>query len=287
VARTRTTTRRARRPAWTIAVLVLASITIITLDYRGDLHGSFSGVRRGAHDLVAPVQRGVDGVLRPVGDFFAGAVNYQSVQADNARLREQLGAAQRQLLEHQAQRRQLQQLLQLTHLSWVGSIPIVTAEVSENNTSDFSSTVDLDKGTADGVAVGMPVVGGSGLVGRVEQVWTHGCTVQLINDESSAVSVRYGKGGATALVSGRGDDQPLEVDFVPLGTKLAPGTLLVSSGLQGDLFPSGIPVARVRSSTASSSEAYETVDANPVADLANLQFVDVLQWTPSAVPVGA
>jgi rod shape-determining protein MreC len=285
VARTRKT-RRARRPTWTIAILVLASITIITLDYRGNLHGGFTSLRRGAHDLFSPVQRGVDGVLRPVGDFFAGAVNYHSAQSENARLQAELNRYRRLAAEHQAQVRELQQLDRLTHLPFVGAIPYVTAQVTLNSPSDFASTVELDKGTADGVGVGMPVVGGAGLVGQVEQVWTHGCAVQLIDDETSAVSVRYGVHGATALVSGRGDDQPLEVDFVPLGTKLAPGTLLTSAGLQHDAFPPGIPVARVRSSSASSSQAYETVTADPLADLGNLQYVDVLQWTPPPVPPG-
>jgi rod shape-determining protein MreC len=287
VARTRTTSRRARRPTWTIAILVLASITIITLDYRGNLHGGFTSLRRGAHDLFTPVQRGVDGVLRPVGDFFAGSIHYRSVQEQNAALRAELGRYQRQANSHQAQVDQLQQLLRLTHLPWVGAIPVVTAQVTAESPSDFASTVDLDKGTAQGIAVGMPVVGGAGLVGLVTEVWKDGCTVQLINDVNSAVSVRYGPQGATALVSGRGDDEPLDVGNVPLGTALPKGTLLTSAGLQHDLFPPGIPVARVRSSSASSSAAFETVDADPLADLANLQWVDVLQWLPPPVPAGS
>jgi rod shape-determining protein MreC len=287
VARTRTTSRRARRPTWTIAILVLASITIITLDYRGNLHGGFTSLRRGTHDLFTPVQRGVDGVLRPVGDFFAGAIHYRSVQEQNAVLRAENGRYQREALAHQSQLNQLQQVLRLTHLPWIGSIPYVTGQVTDVSPSDFASTVDLSVGTADGVAKGMSVVGGAGLVGLVTEVWTHGCTVQLINDQSSAVSVRYGTGGATALVSGRGDDSPLEVDYVPLGTMLAKGTVLTSSGLQHDLFPPGIPVARVRSSTASSSAAFETVQADPLADLSNLQWVDVIQWLPPPVPAGS
>jgi len=288
VARTRRRpSRRLRRPRWTIAVLVLASITIITLDYRGSLHGGINGLRRGAHDVFSPIQSGVDSVFRPIGSFFAGAVHYQDVQTENAKLRAQLGRDQREMLARQSQLNELAQLIKLDKLSNALAIPPVTAQVTAQSTSDFSNTVDLDKGSADGVGKGMPVVGGAGLVGTVIEVWKHGCTVQLINDTSSAVSVRYGREGATAIVSGQGDDVALDVDYVPLGQKLPKGTLFTTSGLQHDLFPPSIPVAVVESSSASSSAAFETVTARPLADLDNLEFVDVLQWYPPPVPAGS
>lgn len=267
-------------------MLVLASITIITLDYRGNLHGSIQSLRSGAHDAISPVEGAVDAVLRPVGGFFAGAIHYQSVETQNGKLRAQLGRYQREVLGRQSEMDELAQLQKLDRLANALALPSVTAQVVSNNVSDFANTVELDKGSADGVGQYMPVVGGAGLVGRVVQVWKHGCTVQLVNDENSAVSVRYGRAGNTALISGRGDDVPLEVDFVPLGESLRKGTLFTTAGLQHDIYPPGIPVATVVSSSASSSAVYETVTARPLADLTNLGFVDVLQWYPPTVPAG-
>ena len=59
----------------TIGLLVLASIAIITLDYRGQAHGVISGAKRGAHDAFSPLQRGVDDIARPLGSFLSGAVH--------------------------------------------------------------------------------------------------------------------------------------------------------------------------------------------------------------------
>ena len=45
------------------------------LDYRGQAHGVISGAKRGAHDAFAPIQHGVDALVRPVGSFLSGAVH--------------------------------------------------------------------------------------------------------------------------------------------------------------------------------------------------------------------
>ena len=80
----------------TIGLLVLASITIITLDYRGDAHGVISGAKRGAHDAFAPVQRGVD-ARRPTRSAasWPAPCTAATSQDQNAKLRREVGALQR------------------------------------------------------------------------------------------------------------------------------------------------------------------------------------------------
>ena len=76
-----------RRPRLTIGLLVLASITIITLDYRGDAHGEIASLKSGASDAFSPVQRGVDAVTHPIGSFLAGAFNGGELEEENGKLR--------------------------------------------------------------------------------------------------------------------------------------------------------------------------------------------------------
>jgi rod shape-determining protein MreC len=280
VARTRRA-RRNRNVRVTLLLLVLASISIITLDYRGHANGLTSGLRRVANDAFTPIQRSVDAVTHPIGSFLAGAVNAGSIQQQNARLRAELGLLQRQGLSRQDQAAQLRALQQLLHLPFAGTIPTVTASVIGLNTSDFASTITLDVGRGRGVAVGMPVVGGAGLVGQVIDAWSTGCTVRLVTDVRSAVGARYGPTGGLALVQGAGSDQPLDVLYIAPGTQLQRGEVLTTSGLQQAQFPPGIPVATISSFTASASSTQESVTAKPVVDLDELQYVDVLLWQPT------
>ena len=276
-------TRRARRTRnirVTLLLLVLASITIITLDYRGHANGIISGLRRGANDALTPIQRGVDAVTHPIGSFLAGAANAGAIQQQNARLRVEIGRLQGQALARQGTAAQLHTLEELVHLPFAGGIPTTTGEVIGLNTSDFASTVTLDVGRDRGVAVGMPVVGGAGLVGQVVDSWSTGCTVRLVTDVRSAVGARYGPTGALALAQGTGSDQPLDILYIAPGTQLQRGEVLTTSGLQQAQFPPGIPVATISSYTDSGSSTQESVTAKPVADLDELEYVDVLLWLP-------
>ena len=192
-------TRRARRArrGMTIGLLVVASIAIITLDYRGQAHGVISGAKRAAHDAFAPLQRGVDALARPVGSFLSGAVHGGDLESQNAKLQREIGALQRQTLQTQAVRNSLRALERLNRLPWGEGIPTVIAQVTALSPSDFAATVQLDKGSSSGVAVGMPVVGGAGLVGQVIEVWSSGCTVRIITDVNSSVGVRFGSAGTS------------------------------------------------------------------------------------------
>ncbi len=274
-------TRRARRVrrGLTIGLLVVASIAIITLDYRGQAHGVISGVKRDAHNAFAPIQRGVDAVAHPVGSFLSGAVHGGDLEAQNAKLRREIGALEQQTLMTQATRNQLRALQRLDQLPWLGGIPTVTAQVTALNSSDFAATVQLDKGSTNGVALDMPVVGGAGLVGQVIEVWSSGCTVRLVTDVDSSIGVRFGSGGNLALVEGSGLGRPLAVNLVAPGTALHRGEILTTSGLQHAQYPADIPVARITSDSSTPSATQESVSAQPVANLSDLEYVDVLQWS--------
>lgn len=263
-------------------MLVLLSITIITLDFRGDLRGTITGARRSATDAVAPLERVVDDVLHPVGSFLAGAVDYGSLEQQNAKLRFDLARRDAAVEQLRSVRQTLRTLSTLDKLPWadVAALPTVTAEVIGQNASNFEATVVLDKGSVQGVGVGMPVVDGSGLVGRVVQVDSGQCTVELITDVRSVVSVTLGTSGTLATVVGDGPGNPLEVQYVAPTTHLRRGMVLESSAEQLGAYPAGIPVARVTTFRASASATTQSVQARPAADLSNLSYVDIVQVEP-------
>lgn len=260
---------------------MVASVAIITLDYRGEGHGAISWAKRGAHDALSPVERGVDDLVRPVGSFLSGAVHGAAVESQNQKLSRELGALQRQVDAEQAMENTLRTLETLDHLRWVGSTPTVTAQVTAFSSSNFAATVQLDKGTTAGVADGMPVVGSSGLVGQVIETWSTGCTVRLLSDVRSTVGVRFGTDGNLALVQGNGLGKSLAVDLVAPGIPLRKGEILTTSGLQNAAFPPDVPVARISSFTSTPSASQQTVTAQPLASLSVLGYVEVLQWQPA------
>lgn len=269
----------------TIAILVLISITVITLDQRAGTHHLTSGFKSAANDAWSPVRGGVDDIVHPVGDFFAGMVNYGSLQEENNKLRASIGQLREQDAEGVAAKQQLGQLTRLEHLTYLGNLKSVTATVVASSTSNFASTIQIDLGRGDGVDVGMPVVGYGGLVGTVTQASHHTATVTLVDDGSSKVGCTFTNGAAAttwASVQGQGSGQSLLADFVQPSTNVTVGEQLATSQAQGGLFPTGIPVGTVSSVHRISGSTQLTIHVKASADLSNLTYVDVVLWTPPA-----
>ncbi len=277
------TPRRSRRPRTTLLILVLASITIITLDARGGFHRITSGVRTVASDAFSPVRSGVDDVVEPVGSFLAGAVHYGAVRQQNQKLQAEIDQLRSQRATQVDTEQRLKQLSALLHLPFVGNYETVPAEVTNYGTSDFAATVDISVGRDDGVQLNMPVVGMGGLVGKVVQANHTTSTVRLITDGQSQVGVRYGPGSDTlAVISGHGPGKALSAGLVPTNTPLPPGTTFITSGLPNADFPGDIPVATVTSTANGTTASQESVNLQPLADLSHLRYVSVVIYGPSS-----
>jgi len=126
----------------------------------------------------------------------------------------------------------------------------------------------------------MPVVAAGGLVGLVTAVTPHGADVRLITDAQSVVGATFGTGSTDALIYGRGASQRLSISSIALSETLSPGSLFSTNGLQGGLFPPGLPVAFVKSVTLTPGATTYDVTLEPAADLSHLAYVDVVLWEP-------
>lgn len=272
--------RRSARPRFTLLLLVLTAITLLTLDERGAR--VVGTVRNAARDAFAPVTSVAESVFDPVGDVFQGIVHYGDLEAENARLREQLAARQGEQLQAQDAQRELKALLDQQELEYIGDIPTVAARVVATSANNFELTIEIDRGTGDGVVKGMPVVSGAGLVGRVVEAGRTRSTVLLLNDPQSSVGVRLASSGDVGVATGQGLRSPLGVDLIDPATVVPPDEVVVTSGLQQSVFPPGIPVGRVASATARPGRLQQDVTVVPVVDLRRLTFVKVLQWSPRA-----
>ncbi len=275
--------RRSRRPRTTLLILLLVSVTIITLDARGGFHRITSGFRSVATDAFSPVRRGIDDIIEPIGSFLAGSVHYGAVRQQNQKLQAEIGQLRQSLESQEDAEQALQQLSALLDLPFVDNLQTVPAEVTSYSPSNFAATITISVGRSQGVQLGMPVVGAGGLVGQVVEAYHSSATVRLVTDGQSAVGVRYGPSpGSLAVLTGQGAGKPLDGDLVPSNTPLTNGEIFSTSGLQGAIYPAGIPVAKVVATSNGSSASDESVTLVPLADLDHLRYVSVVLWGPSS-----
>ena len=265
-----------RRSRSTLTLLVLASLSAILLDARGP--GVVDAVRDGAVDALAPVRSVTGGVVEPVGDLLAGIAGYDDLEEENRDLQQRLDELEGAEQGGTSDRRALREALALLEVPWVGDVPAVGARVVGAPVSNLEQTVEIDKGSDDGVAEGMPVVAADGLVGRVAEVSGRRSRVRLITDPASAVGVRLVGSGDPGSAEGEGPGRDLSLLFVEPGTEVERDELVVTSGLEGAAFPADVPVAHVVEAATRPGELSQDVSVRPAADLGRLELVRVLQW---------
>jgi rod shape-determining protein MreC len=261
------------RPRPLVFILLLLAVTIFAIDRAGEdapTHALRSLVRDGAASI--------SGTLHSISPF-QDTDRVKALQNENLELQTQLAEAQGKLATIGDAQRERDNLAQLLNLQTPGDVPKVIAQVTAIGASNFDSTMEISKGSSAGIEVGMPVVTGNGLVGRVIQITSSRATVLLLTDTTFNVSVRLPSGDIAAAV-GRGVDQAMSVDLVDLDNPLKDGDTVVTSGLDRSMYPAGIPVGTVTSVEAGPHDLRKNVKLEPAGDLRKSGEVAVLQWKP-------
>jgi rod shape-determining protein MreC len=274
--------RRSSRTRYVVAVLVLAALTLVTIDARSNGTGVTADVRSKVHDVFSPLQQATHAALRPIGDFLTGALDYGSLKRENQRLRDQVSSLERQQVQAAAEQAAAEQVLAEQNLQFLSGIPAVTVQIIDDGSSNFDISMTINKGTDSGLAVGQPVVAAGGLVGSVQSVSAHTATVVLLTDPSFVVGVKLA-GGNTGSAQGSGRGQSLKVSVIT--TDQAPPTMtkgepVVTSGLNGEKFPPNIPVGKVLSATKVPGASEPDITIAPMVDLNRLAYLQVLLWSP-------
>jgi len=273
-----------RRRRAVLALLVVLSLILLTAYFGESADGGLHSVQRGFLTVVSPIQEGANKALKPVRDLFGWFGDTLHAKSQLAEVRKQNDILRKEAIAERAGQHGYHELLALYHLDQLSlnSYHPVTATVVGKSPNIWYSTVLIDKGTSSGVRKNDPVINEEGLVGKVAQAASDGAIVDLITDSEVGVSARINGTNATGVVQPKvGDPNDLVLQYLPANTSVSRGESIVTSGTvaspDDSLYPPGIPIGQVTSLNEES--AYKSVNVHPLADLHNLDVVQVLTYT--------
>jgi rod shape-determining protein MreC len=202
-----------------------------------------AGVRDGAKALLEPLEAGmtavsdrVDAMTAGLGETAALRAQNQHLQDDNAALRRQIAELQAAGLDNAALRQALDFQRSYGHAT-------VAAQVVGRGPDAFSLSLEIDRGSADGVEPGMVVVTGAGLIGRVREAGPHAAIVQTLADPQSRVSAFLSKSGLEGTVMGGAGDLAMDID-PRFGSSPSRGEFAITSGVGGG-YPRGLVIGQL------------------------------------------
>jgi rod shape-determining protein MreC len=235
---------------------------------------STSGFGRVGLSFVAPFQELVTRSVRFTREIWEHYFFLVSVYQENEDLKKSLNDA----IEKNNQWKELKlannRLRNLLRFQRSLTNRVVAAEVIGKDPSVWFKTVIIDKGKADGLQKGLPVVLPQGIAGQVIEVSDRYSKVMLIIDRNSAVDALVQRSRARGIIKGASADQ-CRFEFVLRKNDVQVGDTVVASGFDS-VYPKGLRIGYVSDLSERSADIFYEITVTPFVDFEKLEEVLVI-----------
>jgi rod shape-determining protein MreC len=282
-----------------LGLLVAVSLILLTAYFGETPSSPLHNVQRGVVEVFSPIEQGASKILSPVRSVTSWFSSTFHAKSQVASLQGQVQALTRELAATkgaQIQNQQLRKEVGLDDSIGIDAYHPVTAQVILRDPTLWYQTVNIDKGSDDGVGLHDPVVGDGALVGEVSEVAANASVVSLITDHTVSVTARVtdANGDTGELVPAVGSPNQLVLEYLqapnPGQVQNGPqeGQLIVTAGFRSNTlesyFPANIPIGWIPSFDENQLLNNGQVPVTPAADLRHFDVVQVLtQAQPGTV----
>jgi rod shape-determining protein MreC len=238
--------------------------------------------------VLQPVESGLRGALLPVARVFSSismhATGFGSAVQNRAELEAQIKELDariatksvdyvklKALEEENTSLRDVAKFLTTTGFDHLG------ANVIARSTDPQTATLLIDRGSKDGVEVGMAVIIGDGiLVGKISAIHENVSTVQLVSDRRSRFAASpAGARRLFGMVEGEGNGVA-RLTLVPQSEPLTRDDIIVTAGTE-DKIPPYLAIAVVNDIEGKPTDPFKTATLQPLAHTDGLNFVIILR----------
>ena len=245
---------REERAKWRLPLGL--AVCVLLLIITGMLGLRLDFLREALHFVSDPIEQGLKSVQVWIHDHNEGWGTMQSVMEENARLREQVEALEEENRALLAEARRAEELEELYALdTYYRDYPKTGAQIIGLSPNNWYDTFILDKGSADGIEIYMPVITTGGLAGHVSEVFGQYAIVTSIVDQGSVIYGQINRPGGDLVVVegafgyhsnelGEIDDSLCMIKFVTGEVDITVGDEIVTSSL-GDIYPPGLSIGIV------------------------------------------
>ncbi|HWE32383.1 MAG TPA: rod shape-determining protein MreC [Solirubrobacteraceae bacterium] len=284
--------KKVRRRRAVLALLVAISLLLLTAYFGESPSSPLHSVQRGIVAVLSPLQSGASTVLSPfkdVGNYFSDLFTAKSradsLQKQVDRLRAQNASLEQKVINDA----QLTKEVGLDQNRSLAAYQRLGADVIGRSASLWYETIQVDKGSGDGVQMNDPVIGDGALVGKVTEVGSGWSEVTLLTDHTfGATAEVQDNAGDTGVLSPQvGNPNQLILSDLPkpgpnqAGPQV--GQQVVTAGYKDptnpeldSLYPPGIPIGVVTNANQDNLLNNGQITVSVDADLRHLSAVQIL-----------
>ena len=179
-----------------VALLLCTIPTILSLTQTNDL------VRGAIVTVSSPLTKLFSSAGKTTATALASKSDYESLLDQLADAKQEIGALKEQLAALEQLKKENEQLRDYLGLKEDQTqLTLCQAAIIYNN-DPTGRTVTLNRGSRDGITVGMPVLSASGLYGTVSEVSLGTCKVTTLKDENVFVGATVKRSGINGTLCG-------------------------------------------------------------------------------------
>ncbi|MCA9772630.1 MAG: rod shape-determining protein MreC [Myxococcales bacterium] len=255
-------------------LLTLAAVTMILSDSPERRLGPLD---RAILALAAPLQKTFTAAGRRVSAAVEDYLGLVEVNRENEALRSIIAELRGALVAAREARIENERLRAMLGLRTHEPPDLYPASIIAEDSTGWFRRVRIDRGSEQGLRVGLAVVAPEGVVGQVTAVGRNTAEVLLVIDRNSAVPVVLQRSRSRGIATGEGGGH-LSIEFVARADEVAEGDIVVTSGL-GGVYPKGLSVGRVIHVDKPDAGLFQRVWIAPSVDFSRLE--EVLVHIPS------
>lgn len=236
-------------------------------------------VREMVSNIILPVQKG----MNQIGGWFSDKADMLKELADLQKENEKLKAENEELKHDNVivsqQLAELERLRELLELDDVYSdYPKVAARVIGKETGNWFSIFTIDKGSNDGIEVGMNVISDGGLVGCVTYVGKNYAKITSIINDDSNVSAKFASTSDVCIVHGdlkQFESGMIKVTNINIDANVKEGDMLITSQISDKYVP-GILIGYVSGIEDDGNKLTKSAWVTPIVDFSQMEEVLVI-----------
>jgi rod shape-determining protein MreC len=242
-------------------------------------------VQQVGNDAVGIAGWVVAGPANAINGGIEDIANLMNTYSENERLKAKLDDLAQTKVRNQTLSRENKQLKkQLKLTATLADYDTVTAAVESRSPSNWLNVLVINKGSVSGVKKNMPVMSGSGLIGRITEVNKTNSKVELISTDNDAANrfaaqVDVGSKTINGVITGYDTASGrLIMGQLTTDANVKKGTRVYTSGLGGRT-PKGLFIGTVSTVKKDDYGLANTVYLKPAGSLNDVSVVTVIDRT--------
>ncbi len=254
------------------SVLIILSLFILSFNLKQPGEPGF--FRKLIIEIAAPFESVISSSIEGVGDVWKKYIFLVGLEDENRNLKKKVDNLTTELINYREVYLEGLRLKDQLGLREMTDLPMITARVIGREGSSVFKTILVNKGTADGIKVGCPVMSTEGVVGRIVEASWRVSRVLLVVDLNSNIDALVQGSRAQGVLQGGGATGCV-LKYVERSEEVKTGDPVLTSGI-GGVFPKGLLLGTVVNVDRKDAGLFQKIDILPAVHFSRLEEISVI-----------